>query len=60
VTDTDTGLVRHVYPTWMQDVVVGSRDFHYGNNFDMPVGHHYRLQVVIAHGETASTDIYLR
>lgn len=60
VTDTDNGQVRDVYPTWMQDVVVGSRDFHYGNNFDMPAGHHYHLQVAIAHGETASANVYLQ
>lgn len=60
VTDADTGQVRNVYPTWMQDVVVGPRDFHYGNNFDMPAGHHYQLQVVIAHVETASAKVYLQ
>ena len=60
VTDADTGQVRNVYPTWMQDVVDGPRDFHYGNNFDMPAGHHYQLQVVIAHGETASAKVYLQ
>lgn len=60
VTDTDNGQVRQVYPTWMQDVVVGPRDFHYGNNFDMPVGHHYRLQVAIRNGETASASMYLQ
>ena len=60
VTDTGTGQVRNVYPTWMQDVVVGPRDFHYGNNFDMPVGHHYHLQVVIKDGETASANVYLQ
>src|SRR5947209_6822012 len=60
VTDTGTGQVRSVYPTWMQDVVVGPRDFHYGNNFDMPAGHHYHLQAVIKDGETASADVYLQ
>ena len=60
VTDTDNGQVRDVYPTWMQDVVVGPRDFHYGNNFDMPAGHRYHLQVAISHGETASANLYLQ
>jgi hypothetical protein len=60
VTDTDNGQVSNVYPTWMQDVVVGPRDFHYGNNFDMPAGHDYHLQVAISHGETASANLYLQ
>jgi hypothetical protein len=60
VTDTDNGQVSNVYPTWMQDVVVGPRDFHYGNNFDMPAGHHYHLQVAISNGEAASANLYLQ
>ena len=53
VKDNTTGGVYQMPDvTSMQDVVVGPRDFHYGNNVNMPAGHAYTV-IVTVNGEKA-------
>jgi hypothetical protein len=48
--DTTGSVYRMPDVTSMQDVVVGPRDFHYGNNVNMPAGHAYTV-IVTVNGE---------
>jgi hypothetical protein len=47
-----------VQVTIMQDVVVGARDYHYGNNANMAYGHYFTITVKL-NGETATYPVHL-
>ncbi len=51
ITDGKTPI--EVEPTLMQDLVVGEKDIHYGNNVEIIPTHDFRVDIVI-NGETAS------
>lgn len=58
VADHTTGQTYPVQVTIMQDVVVGARDYHYGNNANMAYGHHFTITVKL-NGETAVYPVHL-
>jgi hypothetical protein len=55
--DHTEGKSWPVQVTIMQDVVVGARDYHYGNNANMAYGHDFTITVTL-HGETASYPVH--
>jgi hypothetical protein len=58
VVDHTTGQSEQVRVTIMQDVVVGARDYHYGNNANMAYGHNFTITVEL-NGETAVYPVHL-
>ena len=58
VADHTTGQTYPVQVTIMQDVVVGARDYHYGNNANMAYGHFFTITVKL-NGETAVYPVHL-
>ena len=58
VTDETTGQVSAVEMTEMQDVVVGPRDFHYGNNVRMPFDHRFTIRARIG-ADAAQWNVHL-
>jgi hypothetical protein len=58
VVDHTAGTTEQVQVTIMQDVVVGARDYHYGNNANMPYGHRYTITVSL-NGEDAVYPVHL-
>jgi hypothetical protein len=58
VVDHTTGKTSAVPVTIMQDVVVGARDYHYGNNADMAYGHRFTITVTL-NGERAVYPVHL-
>ena len=51
VTDLDAGTTVHPEQTLMQDVVIGSRDIHFGNNVAIARDHDFRITVAIGNEE---------
>jgi hypothetical protein len=47
VNDRTTGVVRSLDVTLMQDVNIGARDLHFGNNIEIPLGHDFLITVRI-------------
>jgi hypothetical protein len=58
VVDHTAGTTEPVQVTIMQDVVVGARDYHYGNNANMKYGHDFTITVTL-HGERAVYPVHL-
>lgn len=58
VVDHTTGSTEQVPVTIMQDVVVGARDYHYGNNANMAYGHDFTITVSL-NGERAVYPVHL-
>jgi hypothetical protein len=58
VVDHTTGTTEQVRVTIMQDVVVGARDYHYGNNANMAYGHDFTITVRL-NGEQAVYPVHL-
>jgi hypothetical protein len=58
VADHTTGQTEPVRVTIMQDVVVGARDYHYGNNANMAYGHDFTITVKL-NGERAVYPVHL-
>jgi hypothetical protein len=58
VFDHTTGVGEQVRVTIMQDVVVGARDYHYGNNANMAYGHRFTVTVTL-NGEKAVYPVHL-
>jgi hypothetical protein len=58
VADHTTGKTYPVQVTIMQDVVVGARDYHYGNNANMAYGHDFTITVTL-NGEKAVYPVHL-
>jgi hypothetical protein len=58
VVDHTAGTSEFVRVTIMQDVIVGARDYHYGNNANMTYGHYFTITVTL-HGERAVYPVHL-
>jgi hypothetical protein len=58
VVDHTTGVTEQVRVTIMQDVIVGARDYHYGNNANMAYGHRFTI-IVTLNGEKAVYPVHL-
>jgi hypothetical protein len=58
VVDHTAGTSEQVRVTVMQDVVVGARDYHYGNNANMAYGHDFTITVAL-NGERAVYPVHL-
>jgi hypothetical protein len=58
VVDHTAGTTEKVRVTVMQDVVVGARDYHYGNNAVMAYGHDFTVTVTLK-GERAVYPVHL-
>jgi hypothetical protein len=58
VDDHTAGTTEQVRVTIMQDVVVGARDYHYGNNANMAYGHDFTITVKL-NGEQAVYPVHL-
>jgi hypothetical protein len=58
VVDHTAGSSEQVQVTIMQDVVVGARDYHYGNNANMAYGHNFTITVKL-NGEQAVYPVHL-
>jgi hypothetical protein len=58
VVDHTNHTTEQVRVTIMQDVVVGARDYHYGNNANMAYGHDFTITVKL-NGETAVYPVHL-
>jgi hypothetical protein len=58
VVDHTAGTTERVRVTIMQDVVVGARDYHYGNNAEMTYGHDFTITVELD-GERAVYPVQL-
>lgn len=58
VVDHTAHTSEQVRVTIMQDVVVGARDYHYGNNANMAYGHDFTITVTL-NGERAVYPVHL-
>jgi hypothetical protein len=58
VVDHTAGTSEQVRVTIMQDVIVGARDYHYGNNANMAYGHTFTVTVTL-NGERAVYPVHL-
>src|SRR3954464_14774460 len=58
VVDHTAGTTVPVRVTIMQDVIVGARDYHYGNNANMKYGHRFTITVQLR-GERAVYPVHL-
>jgi hypothetical protein len=45
VVDETSGQTQTPEPTLMQDIAIGPRDVHFGNNVDIPLGHEITVRV---------------
>lgn len=53
VADQTDGTTQKPEATLMQDVLIGARDIHFGNNVVIKAGHEFSVTVTIAHEEVS-------